>query len=173
MNSADQKVKTGNLPAEWLNGVSSALSDNRPPAALVFLPEHIEEQRAIYPSELTYVVKNMRSEGVDAAFLDAPKGRAFRSKFSADATPVVIGILLSVLSNGIYDLLKVSFALLRAEAKKRPGSTATLRTLIYESSEGAPVFSQEFTGPEQDALALAEKQIEAFLREQHDIRSGN
>lgn len=120
MNSADQKKvkKTGNLPAEWLNGVSSALSDNRPPAALVFLPEHIEEQRAIYPSELTYVVKNMRSEGVDAAFLDAPKGRAFRSKFSADATPVVIGILLSVLSNGIYDLLKVSFALLRAEAKK-------------------------------------------------------
>ncbi len=62
----------------------------------------------------------MRSEGVDAAFLDAPKGRAFRSKFSADATPVVIGILLSVLSNGIYDLLKVSFALLRAEAKKTP-----------------------------------------------------
>jgi hypothetical protein len=114
-----------------------------------------------------YVVKELKANGIDATFLIGQHGKTFRSRYSADETGVIVGIFLNVLSGGIWDAVKTTFALLRLRANARKISDgsdrATFRIGMDRSPDGTESVWQEFSGPPEATLAHAEAATLAYL----------
>ncbi|PWU49869.1 hypothetical protein DLJ47_25360 [Micromonospora sp. S4605] len=140
--------------------MSVAVAATSPDAAVVVLPEFFERGIAVFPAYLTPVVKTLRADGIGASFLNGERGRTFRSTFSAEPAAIFVGIMLNMLSNGLYDAVKVTFQLLRlrlAEMRNPAGAdTTTLRMALPRNADGTGLLWQEIIGPSDKVLAYAE-----------------
>jgi hypothetical protein len=164
---SEPDVVSCNVPDEWVGAVSAALSAT-PTSAVMLLPETFDAGVAIYPAELLLVVKELRADGVNAAFLAGKEGKTFRSRYSADGAGVVVGILLNVLGSGIWDAMKTTFRFLRLRVAEQRNSGNTDRTTfrmgISRSADGTDVMWQEMSGPAEAVLAHAEAMTTAYLK---------
>ena len=161
-------VVTRDVPPEWVDAVSEAIPV-APDAAVIFLPEGFDNGVAVFPAGLAHIVKELRAEGVDAAFLPGRNGtKTFVSRYSAEDASVISGIVLNVLSGGIWDAIKVSFQLLRLHLVERRNSggshLTTFRMGISRKPDGTEIMWQEFSGPSEAAvLAHAENATRMYL----------
>lgn len=160
-------VVVRDVPQPWIDDVSRAVASTSPGSAVIVLPEFFERGVAVFPAYLVPVVKSLRADGVEASFLNGEQGKTFRSTFSAETTAVFIGIIINVLSNGIYDSIRFTFQLLQLRLSETLGSTAkdnaTFRMAIPGNAEGTGPLWQEIIGPSDKVIAYARTVAERHL----------
>lgn len=121
--------------------------------ALVVLPIRRDNAgRGIYPDAATFLVKELRGEGVDAAFLDDAPHRLFLVQKSA-ALDLLSQIVIGVASSAAWDGLKLLFS-------KRPPKGPLTVTYLDLSREG---HRRQFTatGPSDAVLQAIEQMRES------------
>lgn len=82
-------------------------------AAVVILPVRHVDGLAVYPEASVTIVKELRSMGVDAQYLDAPADRTFEVKKSGLETAIAT-LVFGVASNAAWDAMKALIGQRRA-----------------------------------------------------------
>jgi len=79
------------------------------PHDLVVLPFKTDEGNGLYPGRLVHFVKDLRAEGIDAAYLDGPDNRRWNVKMGELPTELAIGIGVGIASNAAWAALVAAF----------------------------------------------------------------
>jgi hypothetical protein len=117
---------------------------------LVVLPLRVDERsgRAVYAENALLLVKRLRAEGVRAAYLDNPDGRAFVSQKSA-VLAAVGSLALGVVGSAAYDGLK-------ALAQRLLPQDSDISLTIIDATETTPA-EWTVTGARGDIVKAVEE----------------
>lgn len=167
MGIRDEAVSVGEVPASWLDEVLLCISTSDR-SAVVVLPQYVEDGIAVFPSELTPLVKVLQAEGIDSSFMAGDRGRTFQSTYSA-AGAIFIALLLNVGSNVAWDGFKLLLRTIRARIARTEhdvGSDTTIfRFGVTKRPDGSQIHWREISGPSGLVLDRAEAILEKFTAE--------
>lgn len=127
-------------------------------ADFVVLPERVHEQtgKGVYAQGSLFVVKRLRSEGVNAAYLDEPENRYFVTEKSAIVTALgVIGI--GIITNAAWDGIKALVSLIRGT------SNDPITITVTDATETQPAETTVTGSPAQVLDALEQLKARDLL----------
>lgn len=162
----------GPVDQQWLDQVSPWLNAGDLPAITV-LPRRIMKGKAVYGDDIGPLVKGLRSEGFDAAFLNTPD-QAFDSRYST-VSDILISFVINIGSTGAWEASKFLLNKIRHQARDMkssridPQCKMTLGLVKYPV--GSSVMWQEISGPAEDVLDFAASIARNYIGENTDSDS--
>jgi hypothetical protein len=161
-NSAE--AIAGPVNQSWLYEMTPWLPADSPPA-ITLLPDRIADGKAVYNADTAPLVKQIRSQGLDAQFLPTPD-QTFKSEYSAEAV-IVLSLLLNIASNAAWDSFKFLLHMirLRAQRLRQAGEEPqlTLSQGIFRYPNGSSYLWQRFSGSAEQVLDLAESAVREYM----------
>ncbi len=111
---------------------------------LVILPFKTDEGHGLYPGRLVHFAKDLRAEGIDAAYLDTPDHRRWNVKMGDLPTELAIGIGVGIASNAAWAALVAAFR------RVVPAKSQVVARVVRERRKGAGRVDRswfEYEGP--------------------------
>lgn len=142
---------------QWLEQVSPWLKVGDS-ASITLLPRRVVNGKAIYSDDVGPLVKWLRSEGLDARFLNTPD-QTFESHYDA-VSVILLALLINIGSNAAWDGFKSIVHKVRhrvrdmKSASIEPQCKMSLGLVKYP--DGSSLMWQEISGPAEDVLDFAE-----------------
>lgn len=154
----------GTVDQTWLQEMSPWLPGENPPA-LTVLPERVVNGKGVFSADIAPLAKQIRAHGFDAQLLSTPT-QTFRSEYGADSL-IVLSILLNVTGSAAWDSLKFLFHIikLRVQGERENGAEPKLilRQGIFTYPDGSSYLWQNFSGPPESVLDLAESAVRDYM----------
>jgi hypothetical protein len=141
---------------EWLDQLSPWLNGGDP-FAIKVLPRRITNGKAIYGDDVGPLVKWLRSEGFNVAFLDTPD-QTFESQYDA-VSNILLSVLVNIGSNGAWDGFKSLLDKIWHRARDMKSSGIDPQCKMYlglvKYPDGSSLMWQEISGPAEEVLNFA------------------
>ena len=154
----------GPVDREWLDQLSPWLNGGDP-SAITVLPRRITNGKAIYGDDVGPLVKWLRSEGFNVAFLETPD-QTFESKYDAIST-ILLSVLVNIGSSAAWDGFKSLLDKIRHRARDMKSTGIDPQCQMYlglvKYPDGSSFMWQEISGPAEEVLNFAKSITQDYI----------